>query len=124
MKAKWTVPFASLLSSILAVMCPLCIPALGAFLASVGLGFALNVQFLQSLLIVLLILAVGSLAWSVYRHKQWRVLIAGCLGAVLIYIGRYVWFSQILMGSGAFLLIGVSVVNLRLKANCKQCPSN
>jgi hypothetical protein len=122
MKTKWTAPFASLFSSAVAVICPLCIPALGAFLASVGLGFALNVRFLQSLLVVLLLLAVGSLAWAVKGHRQWWILIAGILGAVLIYVGRYIWFSQILMGSGAILLIGMSLVNLRLKVNCKRCP--
>jgi len=124
MKTKWTAPLVSIFSSIVSIVCPLCIPSVGAFLASVGLGFALNVRFLQSLLILLLISAVGSLAWSSSRHKCWWVLVAGFLGAALIYAGRYVWFSQILMGSGAFLLVGVSVINLRLKAGCQQCRSN
>jgi len=121
MKFKWTAPFASLFSSFLAIICPLCIPAFGAFLASVGLGFALNVQFLQSTLIVLLVLAVGSLAWSAMGHKKWWVLIVGIFGTVLIYMGRYIWFSQTLVGIGAVLLIGISVINLRLKVRCKQC---
>ena len=121
-KTKWTAPFASLFSSVVAIVCPLCIPAAGAFLASVGLGFALNVRFLQSLLVVLLLLAVGSLAWSTKGHRQRWVLIAGILGAVLIYVGRYIWLNQILMGSGAILLIGISLINLRLKMSCKRCP--
>ena len=124
MKAKWTAPLASLFSSVVAIVCPLCISAAGAFLASVGLGFALNVRFLQSLLVLLLFLAVGSLAWSASRHKHWWVLAVGFFGAALIYAGRYVWFSPILMASGAVLLIGISVINLRLKAGCNQCPSN
>ena len=121
MKTKWTASFASLFSSLLAIVCPLCIPALGAFLASVGLGFALNVQFLQSLLVVLLLLAVGSLFWSANGHKQWWIVALGILGAALIYAGRYVWFSQMLMGIGAVILIGISIVNIRLKASCKRC---
>lgn len=122
MKTKWTAPFASLFSSLLAIVCPLCIPALGAFLASMGLGFALNVKFLQSLLVVLLLVAVGSLSWSAKGHRQWWIVVVGIFGAVVIYAGRYVWFSQILMGIGAVILIGISIVNLRLKASCKRCP--
>lgn len=121
MKSKWAASASSIFSSIIAVICPLCIPALGAFLASVGLGFALSVRFLQSLLIVLLILAVGSLAWSVKQHGRWWMLVIGILGAVLIYAGRYIWFSQTIMISGTVLLIGTSLINLRLKASCKQC---
>ncbi len=121
MNTKWTAQLASLFSSVLAIICPLCIPALGAFLASIGLGFALHVQFLHSLLVVLLFLAVGSLAWSVKIHGKGWILIAGILGAVLIYAGRYMWFNPILMGIGAVLLIGVSLINLRLKGNCKRC---
>lgn len=122
MKTKWTAPFASVFSSVLAIICPLCIPALGAFLASVGLGFALNVKFLQSVLVLLLLLAVISLGWSATKHKKWWILIAGILGAASIYVGRYIWLNQILMMSGAVVLIGTSVINLRLKANCKRCP--
>ena len=122
MKPKWTAPFASTVSSLLAIVCPLCIPAFGAFLASVGLGFALNVQFLRSLLVALLLVAIVSLALSTKGHGRRWVLGVGILGAALIYAWRYVWFSQILMGTGAAILIGISIINLRLKARCKQCP--
>ena len=121
MKSKWTASIASFFSSLLAIVCPLCIPALGAFLASVGLGFAINVWFLQSLLILLLFLAIGSLIWSAKGHKQWWIVCLGMLGAALIYVGRYIWFSQILMVAGALILIGISLINIWLKARCNQC---
>jgi hypothetical protein len=121
MKVKWTTPIASFFSSLLAIVCPLCIPTLGAFLASVGLGFALNVRFLRSLLVGLLVLAVTSLAWSIKYHGKWIILLPAITGAGLIYAGRYLWFNTILMWLGAIVLIVTSVINLRLKANCEQC---
>lgn len=121
MKSKWTAQIASLCSALIAIVCPLCLPALGAFLASVGLGFALNVSFLKSLLVVFLALAVGSLAWSAKMHRQWWVIFVAAVGAGLIYTGRYLWFNPVLMWSGAVLMIVVSVINFRIKSGCKQC---
>jgi hypothetical protein len=115
----------SVLSALVAIVCPLCIPALGAFLASMGLGFAVSVSFLQPFLILLLLISVGSLAWSVRLHKKWWVLAIGVVGALGIYAGRYIWFSLPLMYGGAFLLIGVSIINFKLKISCgcgcKKC---
>jgi hypothetical protein len=122
-KPKWTAQIASVFSALVAIVCPLCIPALGAFLASIGLGFAVSVTFLQPFLIVLLLISVGSLAWSVRLHKKWWVLAIGIVGALGIYAGRYIWFSLPLMYGGAFLLIGVSIINFKLKISCgcKKC---
>jgi len=121
MKGKWAAPITSLFSSVLAIICPLCIPALGAFLASIGLGIALNIAFLQSLLIALLFISVISLGWSVKLHGKWWVLAVGLVGAIMIYAGRYLSYSLLLMGAGAILLIGISFVNLWLKFTCKRC---
>lgn len=115
---KWAAQIASVLSALVAIVCPLCIPALGAFLASLGLGFAVSVTFLQPFLIVLLLVSLASLAWSIRLHKQWWVLIVGAMGALGIYTGRYIWFSILLMYEGAFLLIGISLVNFKLKYSC------
>lgn len=117
-KPKWAAQIASVFSALVAIVCPLCIPALGAFLASVGLGFAVSVTFLQPFLIVLLLVSLASLAWSVRLHKQWWVIVVGTIGAIGIYTGRYIWFSQLLMYAGAFLLIGISLVNFKLKISC------
>lgn len=121
MKSTWTAQATSVFSALIAIVCPLCIPALATFLASIGLGFAVSVKFLQPFLIVLLFISVASLAWSVRLHKQWGILPVGIAGAVCIYAGRYVWFSQALMYIGAAFLIGISIVNFRLKATCKKC---
>ncbi|MDP3920359.1 MAG: MerC family mercury resistance protein [Candidatus Omnitrophota bacterium] len=121
MKSKWWAQVASFFSATLALLCPLCIPAVGAFLASIGLGFALNVVFLRSLLVFFLVAAVASLVWSAKLQGKWVVVVIGVVGAAMIYIGRYVWFNQILMGMGAFMLIGISILNFRFKASCNKC---
>ena len=122
-KPKWAAQIASVFSALVAIVCPLCIPALGAFLASLGLGFAVSVTFLRPFLIVLLLISLGSLVWSVRLHKRWWVLVVGATGAFGIYAGRYIWFRPLLMYTGAFLLIGISIVNFKLKISCrcKQC---
>lgn len=118
-KPKWVAQITSALSVLVAIVCPLCIPALGALLASVGLGFAVKVTFLQPFLAVLLLVSLISIAWSVRLHKQWWILLVGVIGAFGIYAGRYVWFSQLLMYVGALLLIGISLVNFKLKIPCE-----
>jgi len=118
-KPKWAAQIASVFSALVAIVCPVCIPAVGAFLASIGLGFAVSVSFLKPFLILLLLISLGSLAWAARLHKQWQVLAVGAIGAFGIYAGKYLWFSLWLMYAGAFLLIGVSLINFKLQASCK-----
>jgi len=118
---KGIAPVASAFSSLVALVCPLCIPAVGALLASVGLGFALKFEVLKGLLIVFLGAALLSLGWSLRIHKKWRIFLLGLTGAILIYVGRHIWFSIFLMGAGAAMLMGASVWNIWAKSECDQC---
>ena len=120
---KKIAPVTSVLSSALAVFCPLCIPALAAILGAVGLGFALRVEVLRNVLIVLLLVSILSLSYSVWFHKQWRVFVLGLAGAGMVYVGRYIWFSMWLMGIGSMILIIASIWNLRAKYQCNQCET-
>jgi len=118
---RWLSAPASLLSSAVAILCPVCIPAIGAFLASLGLGFAASITFLQPALIVLLAVNLAGLAGSAAQHHHWWVLAAGLAGGAAIYAGRYLWFSGPLMWAGAAILIGTALINFRLKRRCSQC---
>jgi len=120
---RWLGAPASLLSSAVAILCPVCIPAIGAFLASLGLGFAVNTAFLQPALIVLLLINLAALARSACLHRHWWVLAAGLAGGASIYSGRYLWFSGPLMWNGAAILIGTALVNFRLKSGCSRCET-
>lgn len=118
---KQIAPVASFLSSVVAIVCPLCIPALGAFLASVGLGVALKLEVLRGLLIFFLGAALSSLAWSFRFHRNWKIFLLGLAGAIMIYAGRHIWFSVPLMWTGALMLIGASLWNLVAKSGCRRC---
>ena len=118
---KQIAPVASIFSSVLALVCPLCIPALGALLTSLGLGFALKFEVIRGVLIFFLAAAVASLAWSLRSHRKKKIFILGLAGAVVIYTGRHIWFSVLLMWIGAVMLIGASVWNLLAKSGCNQC---
>jgi len=118
---KGIAPVASVFSSIVAIVCPLCIPALGALLASVGLGVALKLEVLKGLLIFFLGSALLSLGWSLRFHRKWGIFLLGLAGAILIYAGRHIWFNVLLMWTGAAMLIGASLWNLSAKSGCRQC---
>lgn len=120
---KQIAPVASVFSSILAIVCPLCIPALGAFLASLGLGFALKLEVLKGLLVFFLTAALLSLGWSVKIHRNWKIFFLGLAGAVLIYAGRYLWFDALFMWTGAIMLISASLWNLAAKSKCRECEA-
>lgn len=118
---KQIAPAASVFSSIVAIVCPLCVPALGAFLASLGLGFALKLEVLKGLLIFFLAAALLSLGWSFKIHRSGKIFFLGFVGAVLIYAGRHLWFNNLFTWTGAVMLIGASLWNLVAKSQCHQC---
>ena len=121
---KWLSTVASSLSSTVALFCPVCIPSIGSLLASLGLGFVVTTNVLRPVLMALLVVSLGSMAWDAKRHRRWRVILFGALGAALIYSGRYLWPNSMLLWIGAVVLVSASVSNLRLKRHCPQCRTS
>lgn len=123
---------ASLLSSVISsatvAFCPLCIPAVGAVLSSLGLGFLVNDTVLKPLLILFLLLTIGGLLWSYLKeHRKVAPLILGIIFAIALYMSRYVPMNALLesflmKGSIAGIIL-TSFWNLRLrkKASCSAC---
>ncbi len=115
--------------SVLAVtLCPICKPALAAFLASIGLGIIVHESVMQSILIVFLILTFAGLFWSCLKvHRKIIPLILGVILGILLYVGRYVYFgsweNNILTYGSLAGLVAVSLWNLTLKkpAGCLAC---
>ncbi len=108
-------------------LCPVCIPAIGAFLSSIGLGFLVTESFLHPLLIVFLALNFLGLFWSALReHGNYIPLLLGTFSGVSLYVGRYIYINgpvnMSLMYGGIFAIIGVSLWNLKLRKSAK-CPA-
>lgn len=111
-------------SSALVGFCPICIPAIGAFLSSIGLGFLVQEKALMTILIVFLLLSIFGLSWSYLKeHRNPGPLVLGVIMAVVMFTGRYVFFNTLLMYESIAGLIGAAIWNLRLrkKENCPAC---
>lgn len=111
-------------------LCPICIPAIGAFLSSIGLGFLTTETVLKPVLIVFITLALLGFLWSYLReHKNIGPLAVGVLMSIALYTGRYVYIGGtinfILMYGGIAGIVGVSIWNLflRKRASCSSCRS-
>ena len=121
MGTKWLGGMVSALASILAFKCPACIPALAAILSTVGLGSIGNGPVVRWLTIAFLATGVVSLGWSARMHRRWWILATGILGALMIYLGRYAWFSPALLWAGTAILLGSAAMNLTIKRVCPRC---
>jgi len=126
-RSGWMGGAMSVLASAVGLICPACLPAVAGLLASLGVGVAAAEAFMRPALIVLLMLAVATFAWSAARHKQWWVVVTGLVGSVLVYLGRYyfgfpeLWMNQAALWGGASVLVGTSVLNFWLKHGCARC---
>ncbi|MBI2520725.1 MAG: MerC family mercury resistance protein [Bdellovibrio sp.] len=118
----------SLGSAVTVGFCPFCIPAIGAFLSAIGLGFLVQESVLKPLLFIFLFVTLAGLFWS-YRKQHGRLapFFLGIVTGSALYVGRYVYLgaaiNQILMYGGIVGIIVVSFWNLKLKkkASCSAC---
>ncbi len=107
----------------LGLVCPVCIPAVGAFLASIGLTVLVSASVLKPLLVFFLaVAAIGFVVGYRKHHNPWPAL-GAVAGAAALYAGRWVLFSTpvIYAGAGAFLVS--SVANTILRRRTKSCCS-
>ena len=126
-KSGWLGGIMSVLASMLALLCPVCIASSLGLVASLGSGLAASEQFIRPLLIALLVVAVATFAWSAGLHRHWWVVPPGIGGGVLVCLGRYyvgfsaLWMNQVALWAGTSVLIGASLVNFWLKRSCPSC---
>jgi len=109
-------------------LCPVCIPAIGAFLTSVGLGFLATEAVLKPVLFVFLGLTFFGFLWSYLKeHRDWRPLALGVAMGISLYLGRYVYFGStinlVLMYGGIVGIVLASIWNLILRKSkgCQVC---
>lgn len=120
--------FGSIGSAVTVGLCPICIPAIGAFLSSIGLGFLVTESVLKPVLFLFIFTALFGFFWSYLKeHRNIYPFITGCLMAIAIYVGRYIYISGavnvVLMYGGAAGIIGTSVWNWRLRKKSQRCSS-
>lgn len=118
----------SLGSGLTVGLCPVCIPAIGAFLSSIGLGFLVKESVLHPLLLIFLALTMGGLFYSYLKeHRNLWPLTLGAVSGTALYLGRYVYFGSFtnsaLMYGGIAAIISVSLWNLYLRKQsaCSSC---
>lgn len=110
-------------------LCPVCIPAIGAFLSAIGMGFLVQEAVLKPLLLVFLGITLFGFFWS-YRKEHGRLspLVLGVLLSVGLYTSRYIYIgaaiNTALMYGTIVGLIGVSFWNIRLKKMALCCACN
>ncbi len=111
-------------SVVIGKICPVCYPAIGAFLTAMGLGLAMKAAVMKFLLILFLGMGVLGLRRSGREHgSRWPVLIAIASGLV-IYAGKYLRPDEMIFYIGVAGLITAVVMDIwfkRGKAPCGAC---
>ena len=105
----------SLFGSFFAGLCCLGSAALMSILSAFGLTFLINNAILQPILIGFLLLAVFGLVLGMRHHGNPWALIIGVLGAVTVYVFRYVSFHSLLAWLGIAGLVIASLLNVFLR---------
>ena len=105
----------SLFGSFFAGLCCLGPPAVMSILSAFGLTFLINNAILQPILIVFLLLAVFGLVLGVRHHGNPWPLIIGVLGAVTVYVFRYLFSTTLLAWLGIAGLVIASLSNVFLR---------
>lgn len=124
-KSRWMAALASFGSPVVAAIalkCPFCIPALGALLASLGVGYFGSLVLVRSALITLLLLSIACLVFSAAPQRRWFILLLSVASAFVVYASRYFWPSDLLLWIGAAGLMAMSLSNLKRKGQCSHFP--
>lgn len=118
--------FGAVFSAAAVGLCPVCIPAIGAFLSAIGMGFLVQEVVLKPLLLVFLGISLFGFFWSYLReHGSLGPFFAGLLFAAGLYVSRYVYLGATinseLMYASIAGIVAVSIWNMRLKKKSECC---
>ncbi len=107
----------------LGLVCPVCIPAVGAFLVSIGLTVLVSASVLKPLLVFFLAVAAIGFVAGYRKHRIIWPFVGAVAGAAALYAGRWVLFSTPLIYAGAGAFLVASVANTILRRRTKSCCS-
>lgn len=99
----------------LGVVCPACIPAVGAFLGSIGLPILASASVLKPVLALFLGLAAVGFVLGYRKHRNPWPLVGAVVGAAALYAGRWVVFDTAFIYLGAATLLTSSIANMILR---------
>ena len=104
--------------------CPLCYPAIGGFLSSIGLGFLFEGVYFYVLVSVFISLSIFGLAFKAKSRRGYNPLWLGLVGIVSGVLGMY--FSiELIFYTGVAILILASIWNIiPKKEDCNVCSTN
>lgn len=97
--------------SVSVVSCPACWPAYVGLMSSLGLGFVTQTPVLLPVTLPLLVASLAAPAYRAQRRRGFGPLLLGTLGAVVVVLGRVGLQSDLIVFSGAALLLAASVWN-------------
>lgn len=103
--------------------CPVCYPAIGAFLASTGLGFVAGTAVLKGLLVMLLGLGLFGLWRSRRAHRKPWPMLSAIPSALFIYAGKYVWPDEMFFYAGVLGLITALALDIWSIRSVSACPA-
>ncbi len=118
----------AIFASLTVGFCPLCIPAVGAFLSAIGLGFLVAGSTEKYLIIGFLLAALFGLFWSYLKeHGNVWPFIAGMIFAIGLYCSRYVFTGHNgvieAVSIGGLVAIAVWNVQLKRRSGCATCET-
>jgi hypothetical protein len=104
------------------VVCPVCSPAVAAVLSSLGLGFLVSTTYLLPVTVVLLAVAVGTLAFRAASRRGLRPFWVGLVAGCSVVAGKFWLDAAAITYAGVGLLVFASVWNvIPCRANTCSC---
>jgi hypothetical protein len=108
-------------------VCPACWPAYAGLLSSFGFGLLLDTAYLLPLTALFLVLAVAALAYKAKTRKGYGPFVMGIVAAVIVFVVKFVYESDLAMYGGIAMLITASLWNAwprkKVGGNRKTCPA-
>ena len=105
-------------------LCPICWPALGGVLSSLGIGFVMDGRWVLPATIPLLMLAVGALAFRAPARRGYAPFGLGVVAAMIVAVSKFIIQNNTAMYVGLALLVAASVWNAwptRARTECPRC---
>jgi len=107
-----------------AVTCPPCWPAYAGLLSAMGLTFLFSEAYLLPLTAGLLLIAVAGLWFGSKTRGGYRSLIVGLIGVSVLFAGRFVFDSSVMLYFGAALLVIASLWNAWSRRSRPRCEGS